>query len=298
MVAFKRTRTGVFNPAEMKYLRALCSPFDPDALSARICDDFSSRSRPGMLTIEGTHAVPASGIVTFQMLLRGGYGAVVDQLAHFTFFEDEVPTASWERAFDQDVEYTAINGSTRIVGVGLKIWSTSSDMVTQGSVTGGNTNIPMHFGAVNWNSASVMETAMDERNSYLASEGITVRWQPVDEDDTEYANVGAGVGYSVNNMRANPTVCCRGWAVGQTIYYKAIVHLEIRSIETSLTPETDSPFTADGSLVISTANKFPSVVSGHSFLKWAKFAVKAAAVASQLLAGGAAVVGPLLPLIA
>lgn len=294
MAAFKRTRTGVFNPAEMKYLNCMCSPFDPNSNGARICDDFSSRSRPGVLTVEGTHIVPASGIVTLLMLLRGGLGSCIGNGSSLSIYDNEMPVATNEVNFDQDIEYDALIGAVRIVGAGLKVWSTSSDMVTQGSITGGNVNLVMQTGAAAWTTGVNMENAMDERESFLAKQGITVRWQPVEEDDTEFATLAGGEGYSINEMRANPCVVCRGWAVGETIYYKAVVHIEIRSTTTSLTPETDSPFGANINLLMATANAFPSVVSGHSFLKWAKFAVKAAGVASQLLAGGAAVVGPLI----
>lgn len=290
----KRQKYGTFNAAEIQYLRALCSPFDPLSNTARVCDDFSSRSRAATLSVSGTHTVPASGITSFLLMLRGGLAAGTGRGVSFSIYDDETPTGMFEKDFDQDTEYDALNGSTRIVGAGVKVWSTASETETQGTVTAGNVNLPIMTAAATYNTASTMESAMDERGQYLSKDGITVRWQPVEEDDKDFATLGGGTAYSVNDMRANPCVVCRGWAATQTIYYQVVVHLEVRTFDNSLTIETDSPFGANFALLMATANAFPTVVEGHSFLKWAKFAVKAAAVAAQLVSTGAAAIGPLI----
>lgn len=273
--SYRRPVAVNINNVEASYLNHVLNPFGNSTAGnfsggGRIPDATSPLSAAMTLTSDLTMVATADNVqgymkvyipdLTSDMALVGATAAAgVDQPTHLV-------NSEWAQVDSlQGLSFSHY----RVVGVGLKVLCTSVEEKNQGILRGGNHCETLTNGALAsaYDVISSVKSHM-EAPYFGVTDGITVRYVPDKPDDLAIMKFETMTGYDQGGFDF-PAVVWEGLAVGTTLHFSGIIHLEMigqqQKIPLELTP---SPVSAQWIMLYSIVTNplfSPIVTKGRSF---------------------------------
>lgn len=274
-----RRRTSIgpsFNAEEKAYIEAVTNPFGKKSLEgsydqmlgARIPDPSGAKSLPVTLHCQGTINTQGDG-TRAKGFLKICYPTSNDDTAVINYYNEEGKLSPGGEDGTDWKNWSSINTSVkkyRVVGMGLKLQTTSYGENVEGYLRGG-----IHTGNIE-NGASWFtydaHTVQLENHVFPTLQGITVRWLPMDNADCEFADIGTSVLNGQSDWRA-PVIFYDSVGTKCKMIFEAVLHLEVvLNQQTSAIPMTHSPISLKWDTVhalVTNPDLAPIVTKGNSF---------------------------------
>lgn len=263
-----------FSKSEREYIETVTNPFGHTRYgiglpkAGKIPDESSQKSIS--LSFSCNYAIDIAstgprGVAKLCMLSKNSAAGV--ELA-WSAAGAAAPTAGTTVNLTQTSPINTLLRRWRIVGWGLKMYSTASDDNTSGTLQGGITQPPLRTAVATWNTY-VTQTEQLEQEQLQQREGMTVRWMHLDNKDFEYVTWETIANAWDQTDCRSPVIFWDGAAAAGTLYVQVILHIEGDAAErTCPFAMQSSPTSLQWSLIsvlVSNPEFAPMVTKGNSF---------------------------------